>query len=72
MSQAVLTRRSTSCEINKVEELVQQGMLDYNLNQQAAPQASYCLTKTMPKKKMPPQKKIKVEQTEFESKLVSS
>ena len=72
MSQVVPTRRSTSCEINKVKELVQQGMLDYNLNQQAAPQASYWLTETIPKKEMSPQKKIKVEQTEFESKLVSS
>ena len=54
MSQVVPTRRSTSREINKVEELVQQGMLEYNLNQHTPPQASCWLTETMPKKEMPP------------------
>ena len=72
MSQVVPTRRSTSCEINKVEELVQQGTLDYNLNRHAPPQASCWLTETVPKKVMPPRKKRKVKRTEFESKLVSS
>ena len=71
MSQLVQTKRSSGCEINKVEELVQQGTLDYNLNQHAPHQASCWLTETAPKKEMLLRKKRKFERSEFESELVS-
>ena len=66
--------RSECCETNKVKELVQQGTLDYNLSQYVPDQALSWLneTTTVPRKKMSPRKKRKVNRSEFESKLVSS
>ena len=66
--------RSDSCETYKVKELVQQETLDYNLSQCVPDQALSWLneTTTMSRKEMPPQKKRKVDQSKFESKLVSS
>ena len=66
--------RSDSCDTNKVKELVPQGTLDYNLSQYVPDQALSWLneTTTVPRKKMSPRKKRKVNRSEFESKLVSS
>ena len=71
MSQIVPTKRSDSCETNKVKELVQQGTFDYNLSQYVPSQASCWLTETIPRKEIRPRKKRKVNRSEFESKLVS-
>ena len=69
----IVTMRSECCETKKVEELVQQGTLDYNLSQYVPDQALSWLNETtaVRPKEMPAQKKRKVDRSEFESNLVS-
>ena len=66
--------RRDTCETNKLEELLQQEKLDYNLSQYVPDQTLSCVneTTTVPRKEMPLRKKRKVDRSEFESKLVSS